>query len=322
MPLATNSVAQHAFALPKADPPPASWFSYAVLIASVLMVSSAAIMIRFAQIEGVSSLAIAAWRLGTASAILVTIVFSRAKTRTEFVAINAQDALLAGVSGLFLAAHFASWISSLQYTSVASSTALVTTNPIWIALFSWLVFREKLGRWLLLGIAAAILGSVLIFASDARIDTAAIGTNPPLGNVLALVGSLTVCGYLLIGRRLRKTMSLMPYIALTYSSAAAVLLAMAWVSGDPLVGYSSTAWLCLLGLGLGPQLLGHSGINWSLKHIPATFIAVVILGEPIGSSLMAWWIFGEQFAPLQLVGFSVLLAGIYFASRDRSAASK
>ena len=293
-------------------------FSYSILATSVLVVSSAAIMIRFALAEGVSSLAIAAWRLGIAAFALIFIIAAKSNARSELANVSRKDFLLAGLSGVFLAAHFAAWISSLQYTSVASSVALVTTNPIWIALFSWLVFREKLGKWLLLGIAAAILGSVFIFAADARLETLSAGANPPLGNSLALVGSLTVCGYLLIGRRLRTTMSLLPYIVLTYSSAALVLLGMAWANGNALAGYSMLAWLCLLGLGLGPQLLGHSGINWALKHIPATFIAIAILGEPIGSSLLAWWIFGEQFAPLQLLGFTVLLAGIYFASRDRA----
>ena len=293
-------------------------FSYSILATSVLVVSSAAIMIRFALAEGVSSLAIAAWRLGIAAFVLIFIGAAKATARTELANISRKNLLLAGLSGVFLAAHFAAWISSLQYTSVASSVGLVTTNPIWIALFSWLVFREKLGKWLLLGIAAAILGSVFIFAADARLETLSAGANPPLGNSLALVGSLTVCGYLLIGRRLRTTMSLLPYIVLTYSSAALVLLGMAWANGNALAGYSMLAWLCLLGLGLGPQLLGHSGINWALKHIPATFIAIAILGEPIGSSLLAWWIFGEQFAPLQLLGFTVLLAGIYFASRERA----
>ena len=296
---------------------PSKWASLAVLGASVLVVSSAAIMIRLAQGEGVSSLAIATWRLGIAALVLIVVVAAKSDARAELANISKKNLWLALASGAFLAAHFASWISSLSYTSVASSVALVTTNPIWIALFSWLVFRERLGRWLVLGIAAAFVGSAFIFASDAQLATQSSGNNPPLGNTLALVGSLTVCGYLLIGRRLRKAMSLLPYIVLTYSSAALVLLLMTWANGNALAGYSSLAWLCLMGLGLGPQLMGHSGINWSLKHIPATFIAIVILGEPIGSSLLAWWIFGEQFAPLQLVGFAILLASIYFASRDR-----
>ena len=284
-----------------------------MLGAAVLIVSSAAILIRIAQAEGVDSISIAAWRLAIAAALLWPLAW--AKSSKEISALKKQDWLLGGVAGVFLALHFAAWISSLAYTSVASSTALVTTNPIWIALVSWLFFKEKFSRWLLLGIAAAIAGSALIFLSDARLVEGSGGSNPMLGNLLAVVGSLTVCGYLLIGRRLRKTMSLLPYIWLVYSSAAVELLLTAGLNGVALSGFSSLAWVCLIALALGPQLLGHSAINWALKHVSATFIAIVILGEPIGSALLAWLIFGERFAPLQLAGFSMLLAGIYLASR-------
>ena len=280
---------------------------------AVLIVSSAAILIRVAQAEGVQSLTIAAWRLTIAAALLWPLTL--AKASQEIRKLRNRDWVLGAGAGLFLALHFAAWISSLAYTSIASSTALVTTNPIWIALVSWLFFRESLGRWLVLGIAAAIGGSTLIFFSDARLVTVSGGSDPMLGNTLAVIGSMTVCGYLLIGRRLRQTMSLLPYIWLVYSSAAATLMVAAFTSGASLVGFSSLAWACLIGLALGPQLLGHTAFNWALKHVSATFIAIVILGEPIGSALLAWLIFGEGFAPLQLAGFSLLLAGIYLASR-------
>ncbi len=279
----------------------------------MLIVSSAAILIRVAQAEGVNSITIAAWRLTIAAALLWPLAW--AKSSKEISALTRRDWLLGGAAGIFLALHFAAWISSLGFTSVASSTALVTTNPIWIALVSFLFFREQLGRWLVFGIAAAILGSALIFLSDARLVEGSGGSNPMLGNALAVVGSLTVCGYLLIGRRLRKTMSLLPYIWLVYSSAALALLLTAVLSGAALHGFSSLAWVCLIALALGPQLLGHSAINWALKHVSATFIAITILGEPIGSALLAWLIFGERFAPLQLTGFAMLLAGIYLAAR-------
>ena len=293
------------------------WVGYTILVLSVVIVSSSSILIRFAQGDAVSSLAIAAWRMTLAAIVLSVVVMGSGSARRQIAACSAQDYGLALIAGVFLAAHFASWIASLRYTSVASSTVLVTTNPVWIALASWLVFKEKLGRWLIIGIAAAVGGSMLIFLSDIQAGAGKAGTNPVLGNSLALIGSLTVCGYLLIGRRLRKTISLLPYVFMVYSAAALVLLAGAAMTGTALSGYSNLAWACLIGLALGPQLLGHSGINWSLKHIPATFIAIVILGEPVSAALMAWGIFGEGFAALQLTGFALLLAGIYIASRDR-----
>ena len=281
-----------------------------------MTVSSAAILIRVAQAEGVHSITIAAWRLTIAAGLLWPLAW--AKSSKDILALKKTDWLLGGAAGLFLAMHFAAWISSLGFTSVASSTALVTTNPIWIALVSWLFFREQPGRWLVFGIVAVVFGSALIFLSDGRLVEGSGGSNPMLGNTLALVGSLTVCGYLLIGRRLRRTMSLLPYIWLVYSSAAVALLVTSVMSGAALTGFSSRAWLCLIALALGPQLLGHSAINWALKHVSATFIAITILGEPIGSALLAWLIFGERFAPLQLTGFAMLLAGIYLAARGET----
>jgi drug/metabolite transporter (DMT)-like permease len=291
-----------------------AWVPYAVLGVAVLIVSSAAIAIRFAQREGVPSISIAAWRLTLAAAVLWPWVWVR--DRRQIAALSRQQWVLGGLSGVFLAMHFAAWISSLAYTSVASSLALVSTNPVWIALVSWLVFRERLGGWLTLGIASATGGSALIFLSDSQLGNSTTGSNTLLGNSLAIIGSLTVCGYLLIGRRLRKTVSLVPYIWLVYSSAAAVLMITALASGSNLTGFSAVAWTCLIALALGPQLLGHSAFNWALKHVSATFIAIVILGEPVGSALLAWLVFGETFAPLQLGGFCLLLSGIYLASRS------
>lgn len=286
-----------------------------ILALSVLIVSSAAILIRLAQQDGVASVAIAAWRLGLAAVILSGVVLLRPAARAEVVSLDKRTIGLAIAAGVFLAAHFASWIASLSYTSVASSTALVTTNPVWIALFSWVVFGERPSRGLATGIAFAIAGSACIFLSDASVVSSAPGADPLLGNVLAVVGSLTVCGYLLLGRKLRQSMNLLTYVWLVYLSAGVTLLIGALAAGAPLVGFSAGTWLCLVGLAVGPQLLGHSGINWALKHLSATVIAIAILGEPIGSALLAWWLFNEGFAPLQLAGFVLLLVGIYLASR-------
>lgn len=274
-------------------------------------------MVRIAQGEGVPSLSIATWRLTLAAAVLLPLVGAR--HRAQISALTRSEWLLGGLSGVFLALHFASWITSLAYTSVASSVALVSTNPAWIALVSWLVLRERLSAWLVLGIVSAIGGSALIFLSDSAMAVGQAGSNSLFGNVLAVIGSLTVCGYLLIGRRLRHSVSLLPYIWLVYSSAAAVLMITALASGAPLAGFSAIAWACVIGLALGPQLLGHSAFNWALKHVSATFIAVAILGEPVGSALLAWVFFGESFAPLQLAGFALLLTGIFLASRGERA---
>ncbi len=284
-----------------------------ILGLSVAIVSTAVIMIRIAQNESVPSVSIAFWRLTIASLMLAIFVGSNAKYRSEARRLPMRLWLLMIFSGFFLALHFASWISSLAFTSVASSAALVSTNPIWIALVSWLLFRERVGGWLAIGISVAMLGSLSIFLSDATTVTTQV--NPILGNLLALVGSLTVCGYLLIGRRLAGAISIWLYVSVVFSAAAVFLWLFAIIAGANLLQFSQLGWLCIIGLAVGPQLLGHTGINWALKHLTPSLVAVAILGEPIGSALWAWWIFGENFAPFQLAGFALLLVGIILASR-------
>ena len=168
------------------------------------------------------------------------------------------------------------------------------------------------------GIALSFAGSLFIFWSDSQ--NAGAGSNPMLGNLLALVGSWCFSAYLLIGRRLRAGLGLPAYIWLAYGAAALFLFAASGAGGVTLFSLSNAAWLMLLAMALGPQLLGHTAYNWSLRYVSATFVAVVTLGEPVGSALLAFLIFGEGFAPLQFVGFSLLLVGIYLAAKGERGA--
>jgi drug/metabolite transporter (DMT)-like permease len=282
---------------------------FLVLFGGVTIVSTASIMIRFAQAEGVPSLSIAAMRLGFAALLLTPLALLRAGP--ELRSLGRADFFFALGSGAFLAVHFASWISSLEFTSVASSAALVATNPLWVGLASLLVFRERLGWGALVGIGLTLLGTILISLSDSQNSTF---PNPLLGNALALVGAMTVSAYLLIGRRLRRRLSVLAYIWLVYTTAAVILIAWAALSGATLFGFSPYVYLLMLGLAIGPQLLGHTAFNWSLNMLSATFVAVAILGEPLGSALLALIFFGERFAALQLLGFVTLLVGILVAA--------
>lgn len=291
--------------------PPARWLPFVVLGLGLTAISFGAIFARLAQAEGVDSLAVATWRLGIAALVVTPIALLH--SRRDLLALTGRQMLMALAAGLFLAAHFATWISSLEYTSVASSTALVTTNPLWIGLASFVLFREIPTRMMLGGIALSFGGSLLIFWSDSQ--TAGAGSNPLLGNLLALIGAWCFSAYLLIGRRLRAGLGLSAYIWLAYGVAALFLVSASSLAGSALTGHSLTAWAVLAGMALGPQLLGHTAYNWSLRHVSATFVAVVTLGEPVGSAAMAWIFFGEGFAPLQLAGFTLLLLGIYLAAR-------
>ena len=299
--------------MPEKTSPP-KYLPFLVLGIGLIAISFGAILARFAQGFGLPSLTIAALRLGLAALIITPIALWQ--SRRALASINGRQILLTLGAGFFLALHFGTWITSLEYTSVASSTALVTTNLLWIGLASFVLFGDKPGKIMFLGIIISLSGSLMIFWSDSQ--HSAPGSNPFLGNALALVGSWCFSAYLLIGRRLRADMPLPAYVWLAYGMAALFLLIACQASGVSLSGYSTPAYLVALGMALGPQLLGHTAYNWSLKHVSPTFVAVVTLGEPVGSAAMAWLFFGESFAPLQGAGFVFLLFGIYLAARGEA----
>lgn len=290
---------------------PPRWLPFVVLGVGLLAISFGAVLARLAQGAGLPSLAIAALRLGLAALIVSPLALWQ--SRRALLAMTARQLWLTLGAGFFLALHFASWISSLEYTSVASSTALVTTNLLWIAVASFVLTGEKPGRLMALGMAVSLTGSLLIFWSDSR--HSAPGSNPLLGNALAVFGSWCFSAYLLLGRRLRADLSLAAYVWLAYGAAAVILLLACGAAALPLTGYGTPAYLFACGLALGPQLLGHTAYNWSLKHVSPSFVALVTLGEPVGCAALAWLFFDESFALLQGIGFFLLLGGIYLAAR-------
>jgi len=286
---------------------------FLVLGFGVAVVSFAAILIRFAHAEGAPSLAIAAIRLIVAAVVLAPFAWLRAGG--EMLRLGRRELGLCMLSGLLLALHFWAWITSLEHTSVASSTALVTTNPLWVAAASAILLRERPGKAAIAGIALTLAGSVLVFTADASRATNP-DSIPMFGNALALVGAMAASGYLLVGRALRARVSLTAYIWLAYSAAAILLLAAAMTTGISFGSLPGSAWVFMVALALGPQLIGHTTFNWALRQLTATFVAVAILGEPVGSALLAYFFFGEQFSALQFAGFVLLLSGIFVAARD------
>jgi drug/metabolite transporter (DMT)-like permease len=305
-----------------------------VLLVGVVAASSSSILIRYAQQEGIASLAIAAWRMTLASLVLVPLALALPAPRAELRRIGARSAVVAAIAGVFLAAHFVTWITSLEYTSVASSAALVTTNPIWVGLATVFLFRERLARLTILGIGISLLGCLLIIwvdlsaaagqatagtsgvAGAAGVVTAAgaFGRQPLLGNALALAGALCISAYLLTGRRVATRFSLLAYVTLVYGAAAVVLVVAALAAGVELWRYTATGWWALAGLALGPQLVGHTAFNWSLRRLSPTFVALSILGEPVGSAVLASFLFLEVPSGLQVLAFATLLCGILVAA--------
>jgi drug/metabolite transporter (DMT)-like permease len=230
------------------------------------------------------------------------------------------------LSGLFLALHFATWITSLEYTTVASSVVLVSTSPLWVALLSPVTVKEPIRRMVLIGMVIALVGGVVVGLSDACDIANGILNCPRLeefvsgdafyGDLLALAGALLGAGYLLIGRSLRGNMSLIPYIFLVYGFSAIVLVVLAAFSGEQAVGYPGEFYLWVTLVALIPQLLGHSTFNWALRYLSAAYVSITLLGEPIGSTILAVVLLSEVPSPVKLIGAILILAGILIASQQ------
>jgi drug/metabolite transporter (DMT)-like permease len=276
--------------------------------AGIIAISSAAILIRLALAEGVPSLSIAAWRLVFASLVLLPYAFLA--HRAEIRSLSRKEWILLLLAGVFLGLHFATWIGSLGLTSVSSSVVLVSMGPVFVALGSWILLRERLAWRTALGIALAAAGSVIIAWGDLG-----RGHGRLVGDLLAVAGGVMVAGYLIIGRKVRMRRSLTAYIAPVYGVAMVTLLLIVLAAGKPMVGFGPRAYGWLLLLGLVPQLVGHSTLNWGLRHLSATFVAAITLAEPIGASILAFLALGERIATLTLGGGVLILVGIYIASR-------
>lgn len=294
---------------------------FAILIA-ILAVSTASIFIRFAQNDGAPSFVIAALRLTFATTILTPAALTQ--HRDEIKRFTRTDILLGAASGIFLALHFSAWISSLEYTSVASSVVFVSTGPLWVALLSPMLLKEHLARSAMIGLGLSIVGGAIIGLSDACIWNEGLSC-PALkdimqgravwGNFLALAGAWFVTGYLIIGRKLRSGMSLIPYIFMVYGMSAAALIIFMAASGSSPFGYAPKTYGWILLLAVLPQLVGHTTYNWALKYLPAALVAVTTLGEPIGSAILAFFILDETPTIAAIIGGVFILTGIYLASR-------
>ena len=292
------------------------------LLAGISAASTAAIFIRFAQHEGAPSIVIAAARLTIASLILAP--FALTRYRSDLRRLSRRELVLTMLSGLFLALHFATWITSLEYTTVASSVILVTTTPLWVAILAPLVLHERLGTMAVVGLILALTGGVIVGLSDACAWHAGALSCPPLrtffggtgflGDFLALAGAWMAAGYMLVGRKLRSKMELVPYIFVVYGMAAVVLMVIMLGMGKSPLGLPGLAYLWFALLALVPQLFGHSTFNWALKYLPASFVSVTLLGEPVGSTILAYFIFQEQPGWVKIGGAALILAGIWLAA--------
>jgi len=270
-----------------------------VLLLAVLATTYAGPIVRFATAPAV---AIAFWRL----ALVLPVTFGLATRERPGRAVREAFPLML-VSGLLLAVHFWTWIASLRFTTVASSVVLVSLKPV----FAWVIAALWLGeqpsrteRW---GIVVAVLGATLIGLGDARVSRGAFG-----GDVLALVGALTGAGYYVIGRRARQTVGVWSYASAVYAVAAVALGLVAALRGAPLTGFAGRDWAVFAAMAAGPMLVGHTGMNYALRHFRATTVNVAALGEPVGASIIAWLVpaIHEVPPPTAVIGGMLVLVGI------------
>ena len=271
----------------------------------MIAVSTASIFIKLCEAP---SLIIATYRMIFASLLLLPFA-SHQKTWRSW---NRKEIGWLILSGFFLSLHFASWITSLKYTSVASSVVLVTTHPIFVGLGAWLFLKEPLGLHLILGILLSVLGSGLISYGDMTLSKEAL-----MGDGLALIGAMTASGYFLVGRKMRRNQDLLSYIFPVYSTAGLALVLFSLLFQNPFFGYTTTTYLFMFLLALVPQLIGHTTFNWALRYLPASMVSITILGEPIGSTLLAYFILGEKLTPLKILGGISIFAGILIALKKK-----
>lgn len=295
------------------------------LLVAISAVSTASIFIRFAQ-GAYPSIVIAVFRLGLSSLILLPIYIL--KSNRTFQRLSGKEIFLIFISGFFLAAHFASWIYSLEMTNVLSSVVLVTTTPVWVSLFSFLLLKERLSSTFYLGLLVSLLG-VIIISAGSICNYNKSGLNCPVnqilsggddglaGNLLALLGAVFAAGYILCGKRLRPKINNLSYIFLVYSTASVFLIFSAILTGNMEEEFFRPEFKWLILLALIPQLIGHSLLNLSLGHLPASYVSISLLGEPVGSAILAYLILDEMPTVIQIAGAILVIAGIYTAVRKR-----
>lgn len=276
---------------------------YAVLAVALVAVSHGAI---FARLADAPPLAIAAWRLGIASlAVLPVAVFARPARP-----LHARPVALAAVAGLLLALHFASWIASLEYTTIARSVLLVSTAPIWVAVIEAGIGRGLPARAMLAALGVTVTGAAIV-------GSGGFGGAASVGDLLAVAGAVAMAGYLLLAREAQAALPFGSYLGVAYGAAALGLWLAVLTTGTRAAGFDATTWWALAGMALVSQIIGHGGYNWALRHLPPLFVSIALVGEPVLASLLGWWLLGEQPGWRTGAGGILILAGLALAARAR-----
>ncbi len=271
---------------------------YLVLAIALAAVSFASI---FARLADAGPLAIAAWRMGIAAFVVIPVALAGS---TGTARVELRHAAIAAAAGLFLALHFATWIASLGYTSIARSVLLVSTAPIWVAIF---LYASGHGAPALRTVLALIFAIGGVAIASIGVEQ---GHEVMAGDLLAVAGAIAMAAYLMLSQRAQLRLSFRPYLAIAYGSAAGFLWFAVLLTDTPAAGFTAKTWWALAGMAVVSQLIGHSGYNWGLRHLSPLFVAVVLVGEPVLAALLGWWLLGERLDWQTGAGGLLILAGI------------
>ncbi|WP_453994241.1 DMT family transporter [Bacillus nitroreducens] len=277
---------------------------YFVLAVGVIAVSTSAIFVKLANAPAA---VIAFYRLFFT--VLLMFPLFVLKHRKELKGITKKDWLYSAISGVFLALHFILWFESLNYTSVTSSTVLVTMQPVFAFIGTFFLFKEKIGLGAILSTCLALVGSIIISWGDFQVSGTAL-----FGNFLAIVSCMMITAYLLFGQTVLKRLSLIAYTFVVYSFSTITLFLYVVILKQPLGGYAGQDWMYFLLLAIVPTLLGHNLFNWSLKWVSTSTISVSILFEPVGAAILAYFILSEKILHTQVIGGIIILVGIWLYS--------
>lgn len=287
----------------------------AALTVAVIAVSTSAILVRWSTAP---SSVVAFYRVLFTTVLLAPLVVTRhAGSLTD---LSARDLLVAGATGVALAVHFAAWFESLDWTSVAASATLVQAQPLFVAIGAWAILDERITTKIAGGILVAVAGMAVMSLGDFLGGTA-VGPRPLYGNALAILGALMMAVYVLAGRSLRQRLPLLPYVTVVYVAAAVTLLVYVVGQGIPLGGYAPREWVLFLAMAAGPGVFGHTVLNWALAHVESSVVSVSLLGEPLGSAILALLLLSEVPTPWTVVGGAIVLAGIIVTVRARNQAA-
>lgn len=276
--------------------------SYCILFFGVFALSTSAIFVKLADAPAAI---IAFYRLFFAVLILLPLLLFNQNNRSELKTITRRQWGFGFISGLFLAAHYVLWFESLQYTSVASSTVIVTLQPLFSMIGGYFLFKERFTRGAVIGCLIAISGSIVIGWQDFKISGEAL-----YGDILAFIAAGIITAYFFISQYVRKDLSLIPYSIISYGSSACFLGVFAYMQNESFIHYSTQTWLYFFGLAFIATILGQTIFNWLLKWMSATVISMSILGETVGTCILAYFILNETISLQQGLGITVIFIGL------------